>query len=369
MKWSWKLVRLAGIDVFVHATFVMLIVWIAMIYWDTGGGLDAVARGVGFILALFACVLLHEFGHALTARRYGIRTRYITLLPIGGVAMLERMPDDPKQEMRVALAGPAVNLVLAGLLWIWLWAQGTLLGATVDHLDPTGGPLLGRLMAVNVMLAVFNLLPAFPMDGGRVLRALLAQSRPRGEATRLAASVGQALALLLGLLGLLYNPFLIFIALFVWIGAAAEAGSEEAKAALAGTTVGGAMLTDYRTLSIDDPLDRAIELTLAGTQKDFPVLQRDSLVGVLLQADLFSGLRRDGGQARVGDLMHRAAQTADINEPLTSVLQRLQGSECRLLSVTSAGRMVGIVDLDNIIELIKIQSALHGRNGAAERAR
>jgi predicted transcriptional regulator len=231
-------------------------------------------------------------------------------------------------------------------------------------MDVTGGPLLQRLMVVNVMLAAFNLLPAFPMDGGRVLRALLARTRPRGEATRIAATVGQALALLLGLFGLLYNPFLMFIALFVWIGAAAEADTEEAKEALAGLTVGDAMLTDFRTLATNDNLNRAAEFTLAGSQKDFPVVERGDVVGVLLQADLLGGLQRRGGEAPVGELMSDAAQAADVGELLTSALQRLQGTHCRLLSVTRDGHMVGIIDLDNIVEMINFQRALHSRQSA-----
>jgi len=174
MKWSWKIARIADIDVFVHATFFILIAWIGLSYWQAEGTLTAVASGIGFILTLFACVVAHEYGHALMARRYGIRTKHITLLPIGGVAMLERMPEDPKQEIAVALAGPAVNLVIAVGLWLWLSASNTLVPA--ELLNLTKGSFLERVMVVNIILAVFNMLPAFPMDGGRVLRAALAEA-------------------------------------------------------------------------------------------------------------------------------------------------------------------------------------------------
>lgn len=365
MKWSLKLIRLAGIDVYVHVTFFILIAWIGLSYWRLGGSLAAVIAGIGFILALFSCVVLHELGHALMARRYGIRTRHITLLPIGGVAMLERMPEDPQQEIAVALAGPAVNLLIALGLWLWLTANNALVPAA--QLSVTGGPVLERLMAANLMLGLFNLLPAFPMDGGRVLRAVLAMRMAHARATRVAASVGQGLALWLGFIGLLYNPLLIFIALFVWIGAAAEAGSAQLKSTLSGVPVGRAMLTDFQTLAPDEPLSRAIELTLAGSQKEFPVLLAGAMAGVLTQTDLVKGLRAQGEQARVGDWMQRDVQSAAIDEPLEKVLERLQSSECRLLAVTKAGRLAGIVDFDNIVELIKIESTRQERRAPKRR--
>ena len=356
MKWSWKLIRVAGIDVYIHATFFILIAWIGFSYWQVEGTLAAVVSGIGFILTLFACVVLHELGHALTARRYGIRTRNIILLPIGGVASLERMPDDPKQEIAVALAGPSVNVVIAFGLWLWLSMSKTLI--PVDDLSLTGGGFLEKLMVINIILAIFNLLPAFPMDGGRVLRAVLSLRMGRNRATQVAAKIGQGLALWLGLMGLLYNPFLIFIALFVWIGAAAEAGMEQIKSTLSDAAVGTAMLTDFKVLSPDDVLSHAIELTLAGSQKEFPVLENAVMVGVLTQDDLLKGLQAVGKQALVGDLMQTNIQSADVNEPVQKVLQRLQSCHCPLLSVTKAGQLVGIVNLDNIMELIKIQTAL-----------
>jgi len=359
MKWAWKLTRLAGIDVYVHATFFILVAWIGLVYWQRDGTLAAVVGGIGFVLALFACVVLHEFGHALTARRFGIRTRHITLLPIGGVAALERMPEDPRQEILVALAGPAVNFVIAVALWSWLTVSNAF--SPIGDISVTGGPVLERLMALNVVLALFNLLPAFPMDGGRVLRAALALRMNHARATRIAASVGQGLAIWLGFMGLLYNPVLVFIALFVWIGAAAEAGSEQIKATLSGATVGRAMLTDFQTLAPDQDLARAIDLTIAGSQREFPVLSDGVMIGVLTQSDLLRGLQAQGADARVEDWMQRAVHSAEIDESLENVLQRLRGREVPLLAVVQAGRMVGIVNLDNIMELIQIQASLAQR--------
>ena len=230
MKWSWRLAEVAGIGVYMHATFLILIGWVVLTHWLQDESLTDTLRGVIFILALFACVVMHEFGHALTARKYGIKARDITLLPIGGVARLERMPEEPKQELWVALAGPAVNLVIAAALFLWLELTGNV--PQMAEVGQLGGPFLAQLMVVNVFLVVFNMLPAFPMDGGRVLRALLATRIPYTRATEIAASLGQAMALLFGFLGFFTNPFLLFIAFFVWIGAAQESSMVQMKSAL-----------------------------------------------------------------------------------------------------------------------------------------
>jgi Zn-dependent protease len=226
MKWSWQLARVQGTDVKIHLTFLLLLAWIGL------GGLSAAGIAGAmismlFIVLLFGCVLLHEFGHVLAARAFGIRTPDITLYPIGGVARLERMPEKPHQELIVALAGPAVNVVIAALLFLLLGAGATLGGATA--LDDPGAALLSRLAAVNVILVVFNLIPAFPMDGGRVLRALLGLRTSFLEATRQAVKVGRFVAIGLGLLGLLYNPFLLFIAIFVYFGAGQELAALEMR--------------------------------------------------------------------------------------------------------------------------------------------
>src|SRR5512147_1158685 len=221
MKWSWKIGTLAGIELRIHVTFLLLLGWVGAAHWMSGKSLDAALNGLAFILALFGCVLLHELGHSLAARKYGIPTRDITLLPIGGVARLERMPEKPAQEFWVALAGPAVNVVIAALLFAWLnitngWAP-------LSRLNVASGPFLERLLVANVWLVLFNLIPAFPMDGGRVLRAVLASRMEYVRATQIAAVVGQGLALVFGLIALFGNPMLLFIALFVWIGASQEA--------------------------------------------------------------------------------------------------------------------------------------------------
>jgi Zn-dependent protease len=359
MKWSWKIGRIAGIGVYMHVTFLLLLAWVAASHYLVRHRWEDAVSGLIFITALFAIVVLHELGHALTARRFGIRTRDITLLPIGGVARLERMPEDPKQELLVALAGPAVNVVLAGILFLVLMAGRGMAG--LSEVALVGGNFVSKLMWINVALAVFNLLPAFPMDGGRVLRALLATRLEYARATRLAASIGQGMALLFGFFGLFYNPLLVFIALFVWIGAGQEAGLVEVKSALGAVPVGRLMITDFRTLSPQDTLRHTVEQILAGCQQDFPVVQHGELVGVLTRGDLLKGLASGGESAQVADHMQRDFRTARPADLAENVLHRLENCRCRSLPVLDNGSLAGIVTLENLGEYLMIQSALHGQ--------
>lgn len=356
MKWSLHLGTWAGIKVYVHATFLILVAWVAAVHWSVDRSLAAALGGAAFVLALFACVLLHEYGHALTARRYGIRTRDITLLPIGGLARLERMPDDPRQELWVALAGPAVNVAIAGVLYAGLRVAGPL--APVDQVDLVRGGFLERLAAVNVLLAGFNLLPAFPMDGGRVLRAALAMRMEYTRATQVAATIGQGMAFAFGLLGLFTNPFLVFIALFVWIGATQEAAMTQLRSALEGIPLRRVMITDFRSLAASDSLADAVELLLSGAQHDFPVLDGGRVVGVLTRADLLAALARQGQHSRVADVMRRPCHVAHPGEMVDVAVQRLQADDCQTIPVVQDGRLVGLLTMDNVGEFVSIRSAV-----------
>jgi CBS domain-containing protein len=284
-----------------------------------------------------------------------VRTRDITLYPIGGMARLERIPEVPRQELLIALAGPAVNVLIAAALWLMLSAGGG--GVPVAGLDVAKGPFFERLLLVNLFLAGFNLIPAFPMDGGRVLRALLATRLSYVRATELAAGVGQAMALVFGFVGLFSNPFLVFIALFVWLGASSEAALAQMRSAFSGLPVSRAMLTDFAALAPGDPLARAVELTLAGSQSDFPVLDGGRPVGVLRQADLLGGLSARGPDAPVADFMRPVAEVVDPGEMLEDVFARLQGQESRTLPVVSSGRVVGLLTPENLGEFLRIQAA------------
>jgi Zn-dependent protease len=360
MKWSWKIGTLASIDLRIHVTFLLLLAWVAISHWTAGRSPAAALNGVVFILALFTCVVLHELGHALAARRYGISTRDITLLPIGGVARLERMPEDPRQELWVALAGPAVNVVLAAALAAWL--SVTRGWTPLSELSMASGSLGERLLVANVSLVLFNLVPAFPMDGGRVLRALLASRMEYVKATQIAAGVGQALAFVFGFIGLFSNPMLLFIALFVWIGASQEAHATGMKAALAGTPVQSAMLTDFMRLGPGDTLAEAVKLILRGSQVDFPVVEQERVVGILTQADLLAALAEHGQDHPVAAIMRREFLTADYTEMLEVAFQRLQECNCHTMPVLHGGSLVGLLTMENVGEYLLIQAAMkkHG---------
>jgi Zn-dependent protease len=356
---SLRLGAYAGIGVFVHWTFGLLIAWIVLVHVNAGLPWQETAAGVGFVLSLFFCVLLHEFGHALAARRYGIETRDITLLPIGGLARLERIPEKPAQELVVALAGPAVNVVIAGSLLLILGFLGRLEGLSL--VDLLTGSFWERLMMVNVTLVVFNLLPAFPMDGGRVLRAVLASRLGRRRATRIAAGVGQLLAVGLGLLGLLgatTNPFLVVLALFVFFGARTEARTVEAETAFEGFTVRSAMMTRFRTLDAQDSLHTAVAALLAGSQQDFPIVDAGRLVGLLRRNDLVEALTRGDATRPLAGLMIRAVPAADVDEPLREVVTRMHAGGHATLPVLEAGHLAGLLTYENISEFVVIRNAL-----------
>ena len=365
MKWSWKVARIAGIDIYIHATFLLLIYLVGISYWNQVGTVAAVISGVGYILALFLCVVLHEFGHSLTARRYGIETRNITLLPIGGVASLEKMPDDPRQEINVAIAGPAVNFVIATLLYLYLSATNN--QAAAEPLSLTEGSFLYRLMLMNIFLGLFNLLPAFPMDGGRVLRATLALRMDHAKATQKAAAVGQFLAVGMGLLGIMYNPFLLFIAVFIWFGASVESSAEQLKSILGHASVRHAMLREFHSLSPEDTLAKAVELTLASSQKDFPVGYQHKLHKVLHHSELIKGLQERGERARISELPLQDIRHVDVNEPLAILVERMKENPAQMICVTEGDKIVGVLNLENIVEMIRIQEAVESHHRSHKR--
>jgi len=359
MKWSWRIGSVAGIAINVHGTFLLLLAWVAVMHLWQGGSVADAGAAVLFVVCVFSIVVLHELGHALVAKYFGIRTRDITLLPIGGMARLERVPEKPRQELLVALAGPAVNVALALAVWVAIGTASVSVplgdGSFMD------GTVLAKLFWINVTLAVFNLIPAFPMDGGRALRALLAMEMDYVQATQKAASIGQAIALLFGFIGLFANPLLIFIALFVWIGAAEEATATYLNGALGRVPVTQAMVTQFQTLSPHDHLARAVEHIMAGFQADFPVVDGGRVIGVLTKANVVSGLSSGGPESEVGEFMCREVQTADAMEMVGSVLPRLRDSAARAVPVLRAGQLIGIATMDNVGEFLAIQAAITHR--------
>jgi Zn-dependent protease/CBS domain-containing protein len=346
---------LCGIDVYLHGTFLLLLAAALVLPLLSGGGADAALSSVIFVTLAFGCIVLHELGHALMARRFGVRTRDITLYPIGGLARLERIPRDPHQELWIALAGPAVNVLIVALLALLFgvpapdWGQDALSIAS----------LAGRLLWANAALAVFNMVPAFPMDGGRVLRAFLAERMPYALATRIAAQVGQGLAFVFGFIGLVSNPMLLFVAFFVYVAAGEEAASVQAEVAFEGSPVRAAMMTAFSALAPHDPLSRAVEQLLAGAQYDFPVLDGQRVEGVLTRQALFAALAAEGSDALVEAVMQPAAAAVTSDTALSEAFRRMNDEELTTLPVVDDGRLVGLLTADNLGEFLMIQNALH----------
>ncbi len=357
MGWSLRVARLAGTEIRIHLTFILFLAWIGSAYYLEYGA-PAAAEGVLFITLLFACAALHELGHAMAARAYGIPTPDITLLPIGGVARLQRMPDRPLEEIVVALAGPVVNVLIALLLVV---VAGASIGLShLQHAAGRPGDLIDRLATVNVGLVVFNLIPAFPMDGGRLLRALLATRTSYGRATRIAAGVGQAFAFLFGFLGLFGNPMLIFIALFLYLGASQEAAVAGLKDLAGWMSVSDAMVTEVVPLDIEATLGDAVEALLRTSQHEFPVVDAAGTVyGILTRDDMIRGLRDGGPELPVAVVMRRDIPLVSEGAAFDEAFQLMQNCQCPALPVVNRrGRLVGLITPENVGELMMIRSVL-----------
>jgi stage IV sporulation protein FB len=366
MGWSLPLGRIAGTDVRVHITFFLLLAWYG-ISAGIAGGQEAALGSVAFLIAVFACVLAHEFGHVLMARRFGIRTRDVTLLPIGGLASMERMPSSSGQELLVALAGPAVNVAIALLLVAGL-------GVSVNAVDLTALQIwdmqsfLQRLAIVNIMLVLFNLLPAFPMDGGRVLRALLAMALPRAKATRIAATIGQVLAFGLGFLGLFGNPLLLLVAFFVFMAAGQEAYAVELDEATRQSPTRSATITAFESLGVQATVARAVELLLATSQREFPVVDgTGALRGVLTRDGIIKALAQGGPDTPVTEVMERDVPAISSQAPLPEAIRLLNESARSLIGVHDRdGRISGILTQENVAEYMLVTQA--GQSWRARRS-
>ncbi len=357
MGWSIRLFSVAGTAVRIHLTFFLLLAFYAVIGWRLGGAPTAIDQVV-FVVLVFVCVVLHEFGHVFAARVYGIRTSDVTLLPIGGVASLERMPEKPGQEIFVALAGPAVNLVIAAGLALALGATFDL--SQMTQIEEVKSSLAGRLAAANMLLFLFNLIPAFPMDGGRVLRALLAIPMGYTRATRVAAAIGQGLAFAFALAGLALGlPMLILIAVFIFLAASGEAGYVQAREYTRGYLASHAMITSFQALGPSSTADDAAALLLRTTQQEFPVVDGAGVMrGMLTRDALIGALQQSGGATPVLEIMDRDIPTVPQNACLDNVFERVQRSAARLVGVVDpAGRLVGYITAENLSELIMIQSS------------
>jgi len=366
--WSFHLVTVLGIPIRVHFTFLLLLAWFGVAAWSSGG--NPVAEIV-FLVLLFACVVLHELGHAVMALRFSVPTREIVLYPIGGVARLERMPTG-RAELLIALAGPAVNVVLAAFLLAAILITGVPVAppeGAVSFLDMS---MLGRLFAINVLLVLFNMIPAFPMDGGRVLRAALSLRMPDDRATDIAASVGRGFAILFGLAGFFGTPWtppnviLILIAIFVFLGASQEASFFRSRVVVLGRVAREAMITRFETLAPQDTLSRASEHLLATHQQDFPVIDAwNRAAGILHRSALLRGIAHTGPATPVLEVMDREITIVPPDMPLEHVLAQLQASPRKPLLVQEGDSIVGMITLENLVEFIEVSRSARAAAKAA----
>jgi Zn-dependent protease len=338
--WTWNLGKIAGIPIRVHLTLVLLLAWITIGYAASGASVRATGLGVVLVLVIFSVIVVHELGHALVARHFGIATRDIMLLPVGGIASLVGMPERPIQELAVALVGPFINLVLAALLL------------------PFRGAFVDQLIYINVALALFNLIPAFPMDGGRALRALLAMRMAPARATDIAAGLGRVFGVLIAVAGLFYSPMLVLIGVVVWFGASQERALVHLKHAIAGVPVSAAMLRRIALLRPDQPLQDAATLLLA--QEQIPVMDRGEVVGVITRGDVAKALAYAGPEATVGEAPRHGVVTVAPSDPLLSVLDRLRDTPDSVALVVDHGEPVGLLTAEALATYV----AMHERRAA-----
>ena len=340
-----------GVPVRFHFTFVLLLIFLVFIgIGDRQSG----ASTALYIVAIFASVLLHELGHTLVARRYGIRTIEIVMFPIGGISRPERQPK-PSEELWISLAGPTVNLLIAAALMAWMTAQQGWVALETLR-EPTDANLAERIAFGNLALFLFNLLPAYPMDGGRILRSVLALSRPIEEATRIAAGAGQGLAILIGLAGLLWGNFvLMFVALFVYLGALQEGIAAKGRIFTSGYPVSAAMITDLRTLTHGQTIRDAGNLLLSTSQHDFPVMHGETVIGVLTRSALVNAMLTQGPDAYVSAAMSRDFTRVSPDMPLTDALPMLSGASTCVLVMDGDDRLVGMLTSEHLSQFILLR--------------
>ncbi|MCG5234993.1 site-2 protease family protein [Xanthobacter oligotrophicus] len=361
MPWSLTIGRLGETAIRIHVTFLLFLVWIWAAYYRSGGS-SAAWEGVLFVALLFACVLLHELGHVFAARRYGVKTPDITLWPFGGIANLERIPEKPSQELVVAIAGPLVNVVIALVLLVILSATLGGTDLTADSLAKIEDPrtsILVKLAGANIFLVVFNLIPAFPMDGGRVLRALLAMKMGHAKATATAASIGQGLAIGMGLLGIFTNPMLMIIGVFVFLAASGEAGQVQLKEASRGLLVSDAMITHFETLGPQSTVDDAADALIRSTQKEFPVVDgAGHLRGVLTRDAMIRAMKDQGPQTAVIEVMQADIPVVEARSKLDAALKLITSAQVPAVGVVDvSGKLVGLLTPENVGELMMLHAA------------
>lgn len=365
MSSSFKLFSVRGINIRMHITFPLILIWAAVQFgYLSNAGINGAIFGVIVVTFLFAIVTLHELGHSFAALNYGVPVKDIVLLPIGGVAQLERIPENPWQEFVIAIAGPAVNFVLAIILWLIARVLNIDVLPTLSSLGSfdnlSFSTIFAYVFVYNLFLGVFNLLPAFPMDGGRILRALLAYWLPYPRATAIAATIGRGLAWLMGLYGFLGGGFwLILIAFFIYIGAGQERSAVEVRALLRGLTVDQAYSRDVHVLRLTDTLQDAVDITLSSFQATFPVCNEvQQLAGVLPYMRLVEALRQqDNYNLPVARVMVTDLPAVMPNRELIEVQQIMHENRAEALPVVDGnGQFLGLITANDVAEVLRLLS-------------
>jgi len=355
MKGSVSIGRIFGINFRIHITFFLLLFFIFTSVLNERGFRSAILATL-FICAVFVCVLIHEVGHSLIARLFGKEAKSITLLPIGGVATMVEIPEKPAQEIAMSIVGPFINVVIAGILYLFV---GNWSGIAAPNLYPgSARAFFAELIGINIMLAFFNLIPAFPMDGGRVLRGILATKMDYVRATSAAVLIGQGLAVIFIFYGVFFNWWLALIGLFLYIGAGGEKQHVLLRSFLNQVPVSEAMVTDFRILHPDEAVSSVLERFHHGCQEDFPVISEAGLEGILTRDRILAGIHQKGLDARVGDLMDRNFATVTPDVPLEQVYKALLASRKTAVAVVDKGEVKGMVCLDGISRYFMIEAAL-----------
>lgn len=358
MKGFLDLGKVVGVQLKVHWTFALLLIWAGYIEFQNSGDINRVLINQGFILVLMACVILHELGHALMARRFNIKTEKIILLPIGGVATLEKMPEKPGQELLVALAGPAVNVIIALVIALLIPIKNyfNFEAVFVDEIlySTSFQNFLFYLFIVNILLVLFNLVPAFPMDGGRVLRALLTYKLGRVEATQIASGIGQAMAFVFFILGFFLNPFLILIAFFIFFAAHGENQMVQLESLLKGHTVKEATLTAITFLNPKNSIQEVIDIILAGTERDFVVAENGNVVGIVSQKDIIKNVKTPNMHLK--DIMKKDVEAIESSVEISTILQLFGKEKNKFYPVTKNGKLIGAIDMYNVSEFMILKT-------------
>jgi Zn-dependent protease len=345
---SLKLFSVRGIDIRLHFTFPLILLWAALQFGLAGGGVESALFGVIAISLLFVLVTLHELGHSFAALYYGVPVKQIVLSPIGGMAQLQEIPEKPIQEFVIAVAGPAVNVLVALLMAMFIPVLGLgaadFVAALTLNAGLTATAVFAYIFVYNIFLAVFNLIPAFPLDGGRIFRALLAMKLDYVQATTIAATVGRVVAVLLGIYALLNGGiFLVFIAVFIYTAAGQEAAAVRARNVLRGYSVQDAYSPSAYTLTPYTTLQQAVNLMMVSGQSNFPVVENETLAGFVTQQELGEAMQTRGGHTWTNMIMRRNVAPVSPTTPLLAVQKRLETEQLGALPVVENGRYLGLI--------------------------